>query len=45
MPPRTAIHPESQPYYNGELTYRVAFEKAFADPLATEVGNRAHRRV
>jgi len=35
-PPRTAIHPES--YYNGEKTYRIAFEAAFADPLAAEVG-------
>ncbi len=37
MPPaRTAIHPES--HYGGELTYRVAFEKAFEEARQTEVG-------
>jgi len=33
---RTAIHPES--YYCGKGTYRAAFEKAFEEALATEVG-------
>ncbi|HXI24387.1 MAG TPA: right-handed parallel beta-helix repeat-containing protein [Pyrinomonadaceae bacterium] len=36
LPARTAIHPES--YYNGEKTYRIAFEKAFKKARAAEVG-------
>lgn len=37
MPPaRTAVHPES--HYGGELTYRVAFEKAFKKARATGAG-------